>query len=99
MRAATDATGRKLEVIPILQPAAREFDNGRMALSYINFYIANGAIILPSFADPRDDVAAETLEKVFPDRKIVQISGLEMSTDMGCFHCATQQQPAATPVM
>jgi agmatine deiminase len=95
LRAATDASGHRLEVIPIQQPAAREFGGKRMALSYINFYIANGAAILPSFDDPQDAVARQTLRKVLPGRKIVQIPGLDMSTDMGCFHCATQQQPAA----
>ncbi|RDD62902.1 agmatine deiminase family protein [Ferruginivarius sediminum] len=95
LRAATDARGRKLEVIQIEQPAARKGDDGqRLALSYINFYLANGAVIVPSFEDPKDDPAAQAIGKAFPNRKLLQMPALDIIHGGGGLHCITQQQPS-----
>ena len=64
-----------------------------MALSYINFYIANGGLILPSFEDPADQLAYEALSQCFPDHEIVQLPALEIVSGSGGMHCITQQQP------
>ena len=67
LRAATDAQGRALEVIEIEQPRARYMPDGRrIAASYINFYFANGAVIMPVFEDPQDARAFEIVGKAFP---------------------------------
>ena len=96
LRAATDAKGRALEVIEIEQPRARTDAKGRrMALSYVNFYIANGGVILPSFEDPADKLAYETVSQCFPHHEIVQLSALEIVSGSGGMHCITQQQPVA----
>ncbi len=69
-------------------------EGDRQAASYANFYIANGAVILPLFGDKEhDDAAKETLQKVFPDRKIVGIYAREIILGGGNIHCITQQQP------
>lgn len=95
---ATDAKGRSLEVIQIEQPRARKLPDGRrMALSYINFYLANGAVVMPAFEDPQDARAFETLTRVFPDREVVQVPVLDILCGGGGVHCITQQQPAGTP--
>ena len=98
LRAATDAAGRSLEVVEIAQPRPRTLPDGRrMALSYINFYIANGSVILPAFEDPQDDRAFETIARLFPDREVVQVPALDVLFGGGGIHCITQQQPAGAP--
>lgn len=90
---AKDATGRSLEIIEIRQPARREFQGERIPASYINFYIANGGIVLPVFDDPADRPAVETLERAFPDRTVVPVPSINIVRSGGCIHCITQQEP------
>ncbi len=95
LRNATDAKGRELEVIEVEQPKARTDKAGRrLALSYINFYIANGGIVMPSFEDPADQKAYESVVKCFPEREVVQLPALDIVAGGGGMHCITQQQPA-----
>lgn len=69
-------------------------EGDRQAASYANFYIANGAVIIPLFGDEvHDKAAVETLQKVFPDRKVVGIYAREILLGGGNIHCITQQQP------
>jgi agmatine deiminase len=69
-------------------------EGDRQAASYANFYIANGAVILPLFEDDEyDQKAIDTLSKVFPDREIVGIYAREIILGGGNIHCITQQQP------
>ncbi|MFV0499546.1 MAG: agmatine deiminase, partial [Bacilli bacterium] len=65
----------------------------RMAASYTNFYMANGAIILPLFNDENDIKAINTLKDIFPTRKIEGIYAREILLGGGNIHCITQQQP------
>ncbi|KAL4341384.1 hypothetical protein GQ457_08G036810 [Hibiscus cannabinus] len=68
----------------------------RLAASYVNFYIANGAIITPQFGDQkRDDEAVRVLSQAFPNHKVVRIEGArEIVLGGGNIHCITQQHPA-----
>ena len=111
LRKASDAKGRKLEVIKIHQPdpviIAPEEAEGvdavdgtlprqagdRMAASYINFYLCNGGAIVPTFDDPHDHQALETLQRALPDRKVVGVPAWEILLGGGNIHCITQQQP------
>jgi len=64
--------------------------------SYINFYMANGAVILPQFGDKeRDRMAVEVMRSVLPKRKIVPVQSREILCGGGNIHCITQQQPRA----
>ncbi len=108
---ATDARGRKLEMVKIQQPGplyvSEEESQGvdpiegsqprqpglRLAGSYINFYIANGGVIVPTFNDPHDLPALEALRRPFPERKIVGLPAREILLGGGNIHCITQQQP------
>ena len=93
LKHAKNINGDNYEIISIQQPSYRKFLNERMALSYINFYIANDAIILPVFNDPMDKNAIDTISKVFHDRKIVTLEGSRIVEGGGGVHCITQQQP------
>ena len=88
-----DAKGRPLEIIEICQPGRKEFEGVRVCASYINFYIANGGIVLPVFDDPADRPAIEALERAFPDRLVVPVPGMDIVRSEGCIHCITQQEP------
>ncbi|RAU94000.1 agmatine/peptidylarginine deiminase [Paenibacillus sp. YN15] len=97
LAAAADAKGRPLEVIPIKQPPYREYNGKRLTLSYLNFYFANGGIILPVFGEDAaetDRLAEETLARVFPDRRIRTVDGMAIIKEGGNVHCTTQQTPA-----
>jgi agmatine deiminase len=67
----------------------------RLAASYVNFYIANGAIIAPAFGVPTDAPARDVLERLFPEREVVQVPAREILLGGGNIHCITQQQPKA----
>ena len=62
--------------------------------SYINFYIANDAIIFPIFGDKQADENAEkVIKSQFPNRQIVCLDGRDILLGGGNIHCITQQQP------
>lgn len=65
----------------------------RMAASYVNFYIADGGIIVPLFDDPADKAALEKLKQLFPEREVIGVYAREIILGGGNIHCITQQQP------
>ncbi|MEQ9640816.1 MAG: agmatine deiminase family protein [Alphaproteobacteria bacterium] len=97
---ATDAAGRTLEIIELPHPSPALGQHGPLSRSYVNFYIANGAVIVPRFDDSADDAAATIIGRVFPDRVVVQIDASIIVEGGGGLHCITQQQPEGpiTPV-
>jgi agmatine deiminase len=94
LEAARDAAGRALEIVKIPQPAPKMFEGRRLARSYLNFYIANGGIVAPSFQDPNDLVAATILAGLFPDRRVAQVLVRDIIVGGGGIHCITQQVPS-----
>ena len=64
-----------------------------MALSYVNFYIANGAVIMPGFDAATDARASAILGRAFPGREIVVVPGQAIADGGGNVHCITMQQP------
>lgn len=65
----------------------------RLAASYVNFYISNGAVLVPQFDDKQDAVVLDVLAPLFPDRKIVGIPARDILLGGGNIHCITQQIP------
>ncbi|HTW39070.1 MAG TPA: agmatine deiminase [Steroidobacteraceae bacterium] len=66
----------------------------RLAASYVNFYAANGGVVMP-LLDPRtDDAAADCLKRLFPERRVVGVPAREILLGGGGIHCITQQVPA-----
>ncbi len=75
-------------------PAPKYFGEQRLPACYLNFYIANGVVVVPTFEDPADQVALATLAQLFPTRQIRPIHALDLVWGLGAFHCITQQEPA-----
>jgi agmatine deiminase len=93
LQGARDASGRKIEVIPLPMPAPLAFEGMRLPASYANFYIANRRVIVPTFNDPKDREALGLLAELFPDREVVGIHCVDFVWGLGTLHCATQQEP------
>jgi agmatine deiminase len=94
----TDATGKALEVIRV--PGAGLYRNalGEVSpASHMNFIIANGVVVVPTYGTPSEDAALEALQAVFSDRKIVGVPSRGLigcgGAGGGSFHCITQQEP------
>ncbi len=85
-------TGLRVVTLPL--PAPVYFDGQRLPASYANFYIANGLVLVPTFNDPMDRIALNTLAALFPSREVVGIYCGDLVLGLGTLHCMTMQQPA-----
>jgi agmatine deiminase len=94
LKNARTAAGQKLEIIELPMPSPVVFEGRHLPASYANFYIANGAVLVPVFNDPNDRIALDTLAKQFPSREIIPIYSGDLIWGFGALHCMTQQQPA-----
>lgn len=94
LKSARLENGKKIEVIDLPMPAPVVFDGQRLPASYANFYIANCAVLVPTFNDPNDRIALGILAELFPDREVVGIHAVDLVWGLGTIHCLTQQQPA-----
>ena len=95
LRAARDARGETLRVVTLPFPRAVLMEDLRLPASYANFYIANRVVIVPTFNDPNDRVALNTIAGAFPDRTVIGIHAVDLVLGLGTLHCLTQQQPAS----
>ena len=95
LKAARDCDGGSFEIGILPMPAPRhDVAGARLILSYVNFYIANGAVIVPAFDDPADEPARAMIGACFPGRQVVQLPALDIVAGGGGIHCITQQMPA-----
>ncbi len=96
LRAAKDATGQQLQVEVIDMPrTTRQPNNLDFTAGYVNFYVCNGAVIVPEFGDSAADTRARTLlSAAYPGRKIVALNIDPIAEGGGGIHCATQQEIA-----
>ena len=86
--------GRPIEIVRLPMPKKIVRERLRLPASYANFYIANACVLVPTFADPADELALSILRKCFPGRRVIGIDCRELIWGLGTFHCLTQQQPA-----
>lgn len=98
LEAATDATGRRLEVVRI--PGVGSYINALgdvSPASHMNFIVANGVVVVPVYATATQDAALAALQAVFPGRKVVGVPSRGLlgsgTAGGGSFHCITQQEP------
>jgi agmatine deiminase len=96
VRAATDAEGTPLKVLLIPSPGfVGDEDERPIPASHMNFLIANGAVIVPTYGNEMAArLACEALATVFPDREIIPLPSNAILTGGGSFHCISQQEPA-----
>jgi len=92
----TDAKGRLLDLI-FIEDAWQCVEGDRFCASYINSYIANGAVIMPSYGLPGDDRAKAVYQQLFPQREVVSLRIDNIAPGGGGIHCITQQQPDHNP--
>jgi agmatine deiminase len=97
LKAARTLDGKQFEIVELPLPRPVIFRGQRLPASYANFYIANGVVLVPTFHDPHDRIALNTLAEVFPDLEVIGIHCVDLVWGLGTLHCMTQQQPAAIP--
>jgi agmatine deiminase len=91
----TDARGRRLELDFIHEGSYHPGVWNGGCSSYVNAYLANGAVVVPGYGYARDPEAVETYERLYPDREVVQVPIHDIAVGGGGVHCITQQQPLA----
>jgi len=94
LRAMRDQDGRPFNIEVLPMPPAVIYDGTRLPASYANFYIANGAVLMPTFESARDALAAATLARLFPGRRVVGVPSTHLVWGLGSVHCLSQQHPA-----
>ena len=99
LKSFTDINENPFEIItlPMPDPVYYKYPDSkeeeRLPASYANFYISNTAVIVPIFNCDKDQIALETLQKLFPDRAVIGIYAYDILVGLGAFHCLTQQIP------
>jgi agmatine deiminase len=89
-----DAQGRPLKVVTIPSPGWVLDDDGQvMPASYVNFYIGNSTVVVPTYGSEFDQAAVAAIAAHFPNHRTVGRSAKAILTAGGAFHCITQQEP------
>jgi len=89
-----DQDGRPINVVKLQMPEPVWFEGRRLPASYANFYIANKRVLVPVFNSAYDLPALNTLQQLFPSRRVVPIYCGDFIWGLGAIHCMTQQQQA-----
>lgn len=97
LEATPDATGRTLEIVDLPQSAFVEVEGQPVEVGYLNFYVANGGVVVPVAGLPQDAQALEVIAQACPGRKVVGVEARVIAHGGGGVHCITQQVPAARP--
>ncbi|MGW6142761.1 agmatine deiminase family protein [Streptomyces sp. NPDC055140] len=97
LEATPDAMGRTLEIVDLPQSAFVEVEGQPVEVGYLNFYVANGGVVVPVAGLPQDAQALEVIAEACPGRKVVGVNARVIAHGGGGVHCITQQVPAARP--
>lgn len=92
----TDQDGHALRIETLPMPRALYYDGQRLPASYANFYIGNRVVLVPGYDAEGDAAACATLQRLFPDRRVVVIDCTDLVWGLGAFHCVTQQWPESS---
>ncbi|KQV21668.1 MULTISPECIES: agmatine/peptidylarginine deiminase [unclassified Kitasatospora] len=95
LEAAVDAQGRQLEILDLPQSAFLEVGGKHTEVGYLNFYIANGGVVVPVAGLPEDEGALAVIASALPGRKVVGVRSRVIAFGGGGVHCITQQVPSA----
>jgi agmatine deiminase len=89
-----DQDGRPFEIIEIPMPRPVVFDGQRLPATYVNFYFVNGALLVPTYRDKKNDKKAiDILQSHLPKHEVIGIDCTELIWGLGAIHCLSQQQP------
>jgi agmatine deiminase len=89
-----DQDGRPFEIVEIPMPDPVEHDGQRLPATYVNFYFANGALLVPTYRSRKKDKRAlETLQERLPKHRVIGVDCVELIWGLGAIHCLTQQMP------
>jgi agmatine deiminase len=94
LQGAATANGSKVNISALPMPSPLCFEDLRLPASYANFYIANTAVLVPTFNDPNDRYALGILSELFPDRTVVGIHATDLVWGLGTLHCLAHEEPA-----
>jgi agmatine deiminase len=83
-----------IDTIEVPHLPYREVAGERVAVGYLNLYVCNGAVIVPTATDEFDDEALAIIADAFPGRAVVPVPGATIAFGGGGPHCITQQVPA-----
>jgi agmatine deiminase len=88
-------------VVEIEQPRPLfDAEGRRLALSYVNLYLPNNAVIIPAYEDGAADKRAfDTISRLFPKREAIQLPALELAYGGGGIHSICLPQPAGSPAI
>jgi agmatine deiminase len=91
---ARDQDGQPFEIVELPMPRPIAYDGQRVPATYVNFYFANGALLVPTFGQrDRDRKAIAVLQRRLPTRKVIGVDCRRLIWGLGAVHCFTQQQP------
>jgi agmatine deiminase len=93
LRALRTLDGKPYRLIPLPMADAVYHEGERLPATYANFLIINGAVLMPSYLSPKDEIAAQQLKQAFPNREIILINCLPLIRQHGSLHCLTMQYP------
>ena len=82
-----------LRIVRLPFPRPVIMNGERLPASYANFYIANGTVLVPTFNDPSDRMALNTLADLMPSHRVIGIHAVDLVWGLGTLHCLTQQEP------
>lgn len=87
-------SGLNVVEVPAPPPVSAP-DGSPLPASYANFYIANRAVIVPTYGVPEDEDALREISNAFPKREVIGLPGRDLLWGGGAFHCVTQSQPVS----
>lgn len=85
--------GSKINIVSLPMPKPLIFEGLRLPASYANFFIANRAVLVPTFNDPNDRIALNILQDLFPERQVVGIHAVDLVWGLGTIHCLSHEEP------
>ena len=92
---ARDQDGRPFEIVELPMPKPLSYDGQRVPATYVNFYFANGALLVPTFGQRERDREGDSLilQRHLPKREVIGVDCRKLIWGLGAIHCFTQQQP------
>jgi len=92
----TIQNGERLNIVDLPMPSKIIYKGERLPASYLNFYVSNYAVLVPTFDDSNDGIALGILSELFNDRKVIGIYCGDLIWGLGAIHCLTKEQPASS---